>query len=58
MVTLPPVRQWAEEDADYIRHRSARYPVALDHEPSWTQQAMGDEHLLELDPYPASRVRA
>lgn len=49
---------WAEEDADYIRHRSTRYRGALDLEPEWTQEVMVDEHLVELSPYPASRVGA
>jgi hypothetical protein len=46
------------EDADYIRHRSTRYRGALDLEPEWTQEVMVDEHLVELSPYPASRVGA
>lgn len=50
--------RWTEEDADYIRHRSARYPGALDIEPAWTQEVMVDEHLVELSPYPNSRMRA
>jgi hypothetical protein len=49
---------WADEDADYIRSRSARYRGAVDLEPEWTQEMMADEHLVELSPYPASRVRA
>lgn len=49
---------WAEEDADYIRSRSARYRGAVDLEPEWTQEVMADEHLVELSPYPASRVGA
>lgn len=49
---------WAEEDADYIRHRSTRYPGALNLQPAWTQEVMADEYLLELSPYPTSRVRA
>jgi hypothetical protein len=49
---------WAEEDADYIRSRSARYPGAVDLQPEWTQEAMADEHLVELSPYPASQVGA
>lgn len=49
---------WAEEDADYIRSRSTRYRGALDLEPKWTLEVMADEHLVELSPYPASRVRA
>jgi hypothetical protein len=32
---------WAEEDADYIRSRSARYPGAVDLEPEWTQEGNG-----------------
>ncbi|WP_141921349.1 hypothetical protein [Halopolyspora algeriensis] len=49
---------WAEEDADYIRNRPTRYRDALDLEPEWTREMMVDEHLVELSPYPASRVRA
>ncbi len=49
---------WADEDADYIRGRSTRYPGALNVEPAWTQEVMADEHLVELSPYPSSRVRA
>ncbi len=47
---------WSEEDADYIRHRSSRYFGSLDIEPAWTEKATADEHLVELSPYPASRV--
>lgn len=49
---------WTDDDADYIRHRSQRYPGAMDLHPQWTQEVMADEHLVELSPYPASRVRA
>ena len=49
---------WADEDADYIRGRSTRYPGALNVEPAWTQEVMADEHLVQLSPYPSSRVRA
>jgi len=49
---------WADEDADYIRSRSARYPGAMNLEPAWTQEVMADEHLVELSPYPRSRVGA
>lgn len=49
---------WADEDANYIRSRSTRYPGAVDLEPEWTQEVMADEHLVELSPYPASRVGA
>lgn len=49
---------WADEDADYIHSRSARYRDAVDLEPAWTQEVMTDEYLVELSPYPASRVGA
>jgi len=49
---------WADEDAEYIRSRSARYRGGMDLEPEWTQELMADERLLELSPYPASRVGA
>lgn len=49
---------WADEDADYIHSRSARYRGAVDLEPAWTQEVMADEYLVELSPYPASRVGA
>lgn len=49
---------WADQDADYIRSRSARYRGAMDLEPEWTQELMADEHVVELSPYPASRVGA
>jgi hypothetical protein len=49
---------WADEDADYIRSRSGRYRAALDLEPEWTQELTTDEHLVEVSPYPASRVGA
>lgn len=50
--------RWAEEDADHIRRRSTRYPGAVDLEPEWTQEVMADEYLIELSPYPTSRVGA
>lgn len=49
---------WADEDADYIQSRSARYRDAVDLEPAWTQEVMVDDYLVELSPYPASRVGA
>lgn len=49
---------WSDEDARYIRRRSSRYPGAFDIEPAWTQEAIDDEHCIELKPYPRSRVRA
>lgn len=47
-----------EEDADYIRSRSTRYRGALDLDPERTREVVLDEHLVELLPYPTSRVRA
>lgn len=49
--------RWGKEDADHIRSRSARYPGAIDLEPEWAQEVMLDDQLLELSPYPASRLR-
>ncbi len=49
---------WNDDDAEYIRSRSSRYPGGLDIEPEWTQEAVDDEHCVELNPYPRSRVRA
>ena len=49
---------WADDDVDYIRSRSARYPGALDIDPEWTQEVLADEQLLEVTPYPRSRVGA
>jgi hypothetical protein len=36
----------------------AAIPGALDIEPDWTQKVPGDEHRVELSPYPDSRVGA
>lgn len=49
---------WTDEDAAYIRSRSSRYPAALDIEPSWTLEVLADDRLVELSPYPNSRVGA
>jgi hypothetical protein len=49
---------WADEDAAYIQSRSARYAGALDIEPAWTAEVMADERLVEVSPYPTSRVGA
>jgi hypothetical protein len=49
---------WADEDADHIRSRSARYPDAMNIEPDWTQEVLADDDLLELSPYPSSRIGA
>lgn len=49
---------WSDDDAQYIRSRSSRYPGGLDIEPEWAQEAVDDEHCIKLNPYPRSRVRA
>jgi hypothetical protein len=49
---------WADEDAQYIRTRSGRYPGALDIEPDWTREVLADMNVVELSPYPGSRVGA
>lgn len=49
---------WSDDDAQYIRVRSLRYPGAVDIEPEWTQEVVDDEHCVALTPYPRSRVRA
>lgn len=49
---------WADDDAAYIRSRSTRYPGAIDIEPEWTLEVLADERLVELSPYPTSRVGA
>lgn len=41
---------WDEEDADYIRHRSDRYPGALNIEPGWTLEAAADPRAIVRDP--------
>ncbi len=35
---------WRDEDADYIRRRSDRYPGAKNIEPDWTLVAAGGVH--------------
>lgn len=49
---------WAGDDAAYIRSRSTRYAGAVDIEPAWTLEVLADERLVELTPYPTSRVGA
>ena len=49
---------WTDEDAAYIRSRSSRYPAALDIELPWTLKVLADDRLIELSPYPNSRVGA
>ncbi|WP_018500507.1 hypothetical protein [Parafrankia discariae] len=47
-----------EEDAEYIRHRSDRYPGATDIEPEWTLEAVKDPRRIIRDPDPRSRMGA
>lgn len=49
---------WRDVDAEYIRHRSDRYPGAHDIEPEWTLEAATDPHRIERDPDPKSRSGA
>jgi hypothetical protein len=49
---------WREDDADYIRHRSDRYPGAIDIEVEWTLEAAGDPRRIVHDPDPKSRSGA
>jgi hypothetical protein len=49
---------WRDEDAEYIRHRSSRYPGATDLEPAWTLEAAADPRRVVLDPDPKSRTGA
>jgi hypothetical protein len=49
---------WDDEDADYIRRRSDRYPGALNIEPEWTLEAAADPRAIVRDPDPKSRTGA
>ena len=49
---------WRDEDADYIRRRSDRYPGATDLEVDWTLEAAADPRSIILDPDPKSRSDA
>ena len=49
---------WRDEDAEYIRRRSSRYPGATDLEPAWTLEAAADPRRVVLDPDPKSRTGA
>lgn len=49
---------WRDEDAEYIRHRSDRYPGATNIEPDWTLEAAADPHRIVHDPDPKSRTGA
>jgi hypothetical protein len=49
---------WRDEDADYIRRRSDRYPGATDLEVDWTLEAAADPRSIIHDPDPKSRSGA
>jgi hypothetical protein len=49
---------WEDEDAAYISSRSARYPGAVNIDPTWTQEVLEDDRLVVLEPYPNSRIGA
>jgi hypothetical protein len=49
---------WREDDADYIRHRSDRYPGAIDIEVEWTLEGAVDPRRIVHDPDPKSRSGA
>lgn len=49
---------WSAEGIAYIRSRSARYPGAVDIEPSWAQEVLDDLDMIALEPDPKSRIGA
>lgn len=49
---------WRDEDSQYIRHRSDRYPGATNIEPGWTLEAAADSRRIVYDPDPKSRTGA
>jgi hypothetical protein len=49
---------WDDEDAEYIRRRSDRYPGATNLEPEWTLEAAADLRRIVLDPDPKSQAGA
>lgn len=49
---------WRDEDADYIRRRSDRYPGATNIEPEWTVEAATDPRQIVHDPDAKSRTGA
>jgi len=50
--------RWADEDVRYIQACSHRYPGALDISLEWAHEALADPHLVEVTPYPRSRLKA
>jgi hypothetical protein len=49
---------WDDEDADYIRRRTDRYPGAINIEPEWTLEAAADPRRIVRDPDPKSQTGA
>ena len=49
---------WRDDDAEYIRRRSDRYPGATNIEPDWTLEAAADPRRIVHDPDPKSRSGA
>lgn len=49
---------WDDEDADYIRRRSGRYPGATNIDPEWTLEAAADPRRIVRDPDPKSQTGA
>ncbi|MGI9001755.1 MAG: hypothetical protein ACR2GH_08800 [Pseudonocardia sp.] len=49
---------WRDEDADYIRRRSDRYPGATNIETDWTLEAAADPRRIVHDPDPKSLTGA
>lgn len=49
---------WRESEAEYIQHRSERYPGATNIEPEWTLEAAHDPYRIVRDPDPKSRSGA
>lgn len=49
---------WRDEDAEYIRRRSDRYPGATNIEADWTLEAAADPRGIVHDPDPKSRTGA
>lgn len=45
---------WTKEAAAHIRTRSHRYPGAVDIEPAWTEEVVGDPEALWFEPDPKS----
>jgi hypothetical protein len=50
--------EWAAEDVAHIGSRSRRYPGALDIDLDWVKEALADPRLVQVAPYPPSRVGA